>query len=233
MEIVDSRIEDWRIKLADTVADLASNGAMAMSSPDRAARPGRHPAGRHDATRNGELVDTGAGAAALGDPLAVVAWLANVLGEQRHRARAGTPGHDRRAARRRTHGGRATSSAPTSTGSARSRQGGWSDGSTPTDAGGAPRTRPARSITAIPQLSRRRARARPRDRLRRPAAAARGRGPLVGWKLGVTSRAKQPQVGVDSPDLRLPRQRDTSSTSASRSTPRSSSTRAASRRSSS
>jgi 2-keto-4-pentenoate hydratase len=32
-------------------------------------------------TRNGELVDTGAGAAALGDPIAVVAWLANVLGE--------------------------------------------------------------------------------------------------------------------------------------------------------
>jgi 2-keto-4-pentenoate hydratase len=31
-------------------------------------------------TRNGELVDTGAGAAALGDPLAVVAWLANTLG---------------------------------------------------------------------------------------------------------------------------------------------------------
>ena len=26
-----------------------------------------------------------------------------------------------------------------------------------------------------------------------------GRGPLVGWKLGVTSRAKQAQVGVDSP----------------------------------
>jgi 2-keto-4-pentenoate hydratase len=32
-------------------------------------------------TRNGELVDTGAGAAALGDPLAVVAWLANTLGQ--------------------------------------------------------------------------------------------------------------------------------------------------------
>jgi 2-keto-4-pentenoate hydratase len=28
MEIIDSRIADWRIKLADTVADLASNGAM-------------------------------------------------------------------------------------------------------------------------------------------------------------------------------------------------------------
>ena len=32
-------------------------------------------------TRDGELLDTGAGAAALGDPVAVVAWLANVLGD--------------------------------------------------------------------------------------------------------------------------------------------------------
>jgi 2-keto-4-pentenoate hydratase len=32
-------------------------------------------------TRHGALVDTGAGAAALGDPVAVVAWLANTLGE--------------------------------------------------------------------------------------------------------------------------------------------------------
>ena len=32
-------------------------------------------------TRSGELADTGAGAAALGDPVAVVAWLANTLGE--------------------------------------------------------------------------------------------------------------------------------------------------------
>lgn len=81
MEIVDSRFADWRIRLADTVADLASNGAVAVS--------GRVvPLDGLDArlvgmtlTRNGELVDTGAGAAALGDPLAVVAWLANTLGE--------------------------------------------------------------------------------------------------------------------------------------------------------
>ncbi len=81
MEIVDSRFEDWRIKLADTVADLASNGAAAVSSR-------LVPLTSVDVrlvgmmlTRNGELVDTGAGAAALGDPLAVVAWLANTLGE--------------------------------------------------------------------------------------------------------------------------------------------------------
>lgn len=85
MEIVDSRIEDWRIKLADTVADLASNGAMATSSR---IVPLHGVDGAIDTrligmtlTRNGELVDSGAGAAALGDPVAVVAWLANVLGE--------------------------------------------------------------------------------------------------------------------------------------------------------
>ena len=80
VEIVDSRFADWRIKLADTVADLASNGAVAVS--------GRLvPLDGIDTrligmslTRNGDLVDTGAGAAALGDPLTVVAWLANTLG---------------------------------------------------------------------------------------------------------------------------------------------------------
>ncbi len=81
MEIVDSRIADWRIKLADTVADLASNGAMATSS-QVVPLDGINPRliGMM-LTRNGELVDTGAGAAALGDPLAVVAWLANTLAE--------------------------------------------------------------------------------------------------------------------------------------------------------
>lgn len=80
VEIVDSRFADWRIKLADTVADLASNGAVATSSR-------LVPLADVDPrlvgmilTCNGRLVDTGAGAAALGDPVAVVAWLANTLG---------------------------------------------------------------------------------------------------------------------------------------------------------
>lgn len=79
LEIVDSRILDWRIRLADTVADLASNGAIALSSVVV-------PLDDLDPrligmvfTRNGELMATGAGAAALGDPLAAVAWLANTL----------------------------------------------------------------------------------------------------------------------------------------------------------
>lgn len=79
LEIVDSRIAGWKIKLADTVADLASNGAIALSS--RVV-----PLDDLDArligmvfSKNGEVVATGAGAAALGDPLAAVAWLANTL----------------------------------------------------------------------------------------------------------------------------------------------------------
>jgi 2-keto-4-pentenoate hydratase len=81
MEIVDSRFADWRIKLADTVADLASNGAVAISDyvlPLAGLDP------RYlgmTLSRNGEVIDTGAGAAALGSPLGVVAWLANTLGE--------------------------------------------------------------------------------------------------------------------------------------------------------
>jgi 2-keto-4-pentenoate hydratase len=79
LEIVDSRIADWKIKLADTVADLASNGAIAVSST-------MIPIDDVDPrligmvfTKNGEVVATGAGAAAMGDPLATVAWLANTL----------------------------------------------------------------------------------------------------------------------------------------------------------
>jgi 2-keto-4-pentenoate hydratase len=82
IEIIDSRIADWRIGLADTVADLASNGAVSVSSRVVPLD------GEIDTrligmslTRNGDVVATGAGAAALGDPVAVVAWLANVLGE--------------------------------------------------------------------------------------------------------------------------------------------------------
>jgi len=79
IEIVDSRVENWRIRLADTVADLASSGAIALSSrlvPLQGLDPRLI---GMVFTRNGELVATGAGAAALGDPLHAVAWLANTL----------------------------------------------------------------------------------------------------------------------------------------------------------
>ena len=79
LELVDSRIADWRITLVDTIADLASSAAIILGSQVVSA------AGLDLRTlgmvirRDGELVDTGAGAAALGDPIAAVAWLANTL----------------------------------------------------------------------------------------------------------------------------------------------------------
>lgn len=80
IEIVDSRIADWKIKLADTIADLASSGAIVLGSATTPVD------GSYDLrlvgmafTCNGDLVATGAGAAALGSPLAAVAWLANTL----------------------------------------------------------------------------------------------------------------------------------------------------------
>jgi 2-keto-4-pentenoate hydratase len=89
VEIVDSRFADWRIKLADTVADLASNGAVAVSSR-LVPLDGVDPRLIGMAlTRQGELIDTGAGAAALGDPVKVVAWLANTLGEMGVKLEAG------------------------------------------------------------------------------------------------------------------------------------------------
>ena len=79
-EIVDSRIRDWKIGIADTVADNASCGVFVLG--DRLVDP----RGLDLTTcgmvleKNGEIVATGAGAAALGAPANAVAWLANTLG---------------------------------------------------------------------------------------------------------------------------------------------------------
>lgn len=79
-EIVDSRITDWKIGIQDTVADNASCGVFVLGSALVDPR-------RVDLNlcgmvleRNGELVATGAGAAALGSPVNAVTWLANALG---------------------------------------------------------------------------------------------------------------------------------------------------------
>ncbi len=79
IEIIDSRIADWRISLLDTVADNASSGAFVIGQSPV-------PLDRIDLSltgcvlrRNGRIVATGAGAAVLGSPLHAAAWLANEL----------------------------------------------------------------------------------------------------------------------------------------------------------
>ena len=79
-EIVDSRIRDWKIKITDTVADNASCGVFVLG--DRAVSPMALDLQTCGMVleKNGEVVATGAGAAALGSPLNSVAWLANTMG---------------------------------------------------------------------------------------------------------------------------------------------------------
>lgn len=79
IEMVDSRIEDWRIGLIDTIADLASSAATILGSrvvPLDGIDPRLI---GMVVSKDGETVGTGAGAAALGNPVAAVAWLANTL----------------------------------------------------------------------------------------------------------------------------------------------------------
>lgn len=82
MEIVDSRIADWRIQLADTVADLASNGAIVISGHRVAAAGVDFRGIGMQLWRGDTQVDSGTGAAVLGDPVTVLVWLANVLGAE-------------------------------------------------------------------------------------------------------------------------------------------------------
>jgi 2-oxopent-4-enoate/cis-2-oxohex-4-enoate hydratase len=80
-EIVDSRIRDWKIRIQDTVADNASAGAFVLGSARIDPRTVDLALTGMTIEKNGEIVGTGAGAAALGHPLNAVAWLANTLGQ--------------------------------------------------------------------------------------------------------------------------------------------------------
>lgn len=81
IEIVDSRIENWKIKLEDTIADNGSSARFVLGS-------GMTPIQDIDMRlvgmtleKNGELIASGTGAEVWGNPAAAVAWLANKLSE--------------------------------------------------------------------------------------------------------------------------------------------------------
>lgn len=79
IEIIDSRIANWQITLADTVADNASGGGFVTGqSPVPLAGLDLSLTGCVF-RRNGRIVATGAGAAVLGSPLHAAAWLASEL----------------------------------------------------------------------------------------------------------------------------------------------------------
>jgi 2-keto-4-pentenoate hydratase len=79
-EIIDSRIENWKIKIADTIADNASYGGVVVGEWNRAAVAADLRLLGMIMSQNGEAAAEGVGAAALGHPARAVAWLANKLG---------------------------------------------------------------------------------------------------------------------------------------------------------
>lgn len=81
LEIVDSRVADWRITLPDTIADNASSGAVVLGEwvPISDVLPLPDTTGA--LFLNDELVEKGQGSAVMGDPAAAVAWLANAVAD--------------------------------------------------------------------------------------------------------------------------------------------------------
>lgn len=76
IELIDTRITDWKIALCDTIADNASSAGFVLGA-------GRVAPGELDVTaieavltRNGEVVAEGRSDAVLGNPVTAVAWLA-------------------------------------------------------------------------------------------------------------------------------------------------------------
>ncbi|GIM92113.1 2-keto-4-pentenoate hydratase [Paractinoplanes toevensis] len=89
IELIDSRIQDWKISLADTIADNASSAGFVVGA-------GRVPPGAIDPRgidavlyRDGEPVVRGRSDAVLGNPVTAVAWLARTVAGFGVRLRAG------------------------------------------------------------------------------------------------------------------------------------------------
>ncbi len=89
IELIDSRILDWKIGLVDTIADNASSAGFVLG-PERV-KPREIDLLTIDATltRNGELVAEGRSDAVLGNPVTAVAWLARKVASFGVRLEAG------------------------------------------------------------------------------------------------------------------------------------------------
>ena len=81
VEIVGSRIENWNIKLLDTIADNASSGLFVLGTQPRKLEQIDLRLCGMAMERRGEPVSFGAGVACLGNPLNAALWLARTMVE--------------------------------------------------------------------------------------------------------------------------------------------------------
>jgi 2-keto-4-pentenoate hydratase len=89
LEVIDSRIADWRIALPDTIADHASCAGFVVGGPGCALDSVDVRAVTVDVRQDGESVGRGAGSDVLGHPVKAVAWLAETLAGYGEHLRAG------------------------------------------------------------------------------------------------------------------------------------------------
>jgi 2-keto-4-pentenoate hydratase len=85
IEIVASRIENWNIKIQDTIADNASSGLFVLGNDPKKLEGLDLRLCGMVMERRGEQVSLGAGVACLGNPLNAALWLARTM------AQAGAP----------------------------------------------------------------------------------------------------------------------------------------------
>ena len=89
IEIIDSRIEAWRIGYVDTIADNASSGLFVLGQdPIRLRGLDLERCGM-TLRKHGRVVSTGAGAASMGHPMTAMRWLARTLKERGRPLKAG------------------------------------------------------------------------------------------------------------------------------------------------
>ena len=82
LEIIDSRIRDWKIGLADTISDNASSAGVVLGSHVTRLDAAELRLVGCNLTVNGSVVMTGAAGAVLGSPLSALVWLANTVGSR-------------------------------------------------------------------------------------------------------------------------------------------------------
>lgn len=89
IEVVDSRIRDWKISIYDTIADNASSAAFVLGgSPKKIDQLDLRLCGMR-LDHRGEAVSNGCGGACLGNPLNALAWLARKMLKLEQPLRAG------------------------------------------------------------------------------------------------------------------------------------------------
>ena len=89
IEIVGSRVENWNIRITDTIADNASASHFVLGDKKVELSEINLTGCKMSLTKNGEVASEGTGAACMDNPLNAALWLAQVMSDNGQPLRAG------------------------------------------------------------------------------------------------------------------------------------------------